>query len=95
MFCFLGQLYGHAHKDKIKIQNVEDSFDVSSQASIPKSVVLMAPSITPIEENNAAFRLFSLSKENLELSDYTQYYMDFTLSNGEFKHIKHITSSRT
>jgi len=40
----------------------------------------MSPSITPIQGNNAAFRLFTLSKD-LELSDYTQYYMDFILAN--------------
>jgi len=77
----IGQLYGHAHKDKIKIQNAHDSFNPNTQLSIPKAFLLMSPSITPIEENNAAFRLFTLSKD-LELSDYTQYYMDFTLANA-------------
>ncbi|XP_066919533.1 cyclic GMP-AMP phosphodiesterase SMPDL3A-like isoform X2 [Clytia hemisphaerica] len=75
-----GQFYGHAHKDKIKIQNVHDSFYPNTQPSIPKAFLLMSPSITPIQGNNAAFRLFTLSKD-LELSDYTQYYMDFILAN--------------
>ncbi|XP_066914860.1 cyclic GMP-AMP phosphodiesterase SMPDL3A-like isoform X2 [Clytia hemisphaerica] len=76
----LGQFYGHAHKDKIKIQNVHNSFYPNTQPSIPKAFLLMSPSITPIQGNNAAFRLFTLSKD-LELSDYTQYYMDFILAN--------------
>ena len=62
-----------------------DSFDPKSQAPTPKAFLLMAPSITPIESNNAAFRRFSLSKDNLQLKDYTQYYMDFSLSNGKIR----------
>ena len=42
----------------------------------------MAPGITPVYANNPAFRLVSFDKETLELSDYTQYNMDITLSNG-------------
>ena len=81
-FLFKGQLYGHTHKDKIKLQELHDVYP-PKPTNVPQSFVLLNPSITPIEENNPAFRLFSLDKRSLNLLDYSQYYMDLTLSNGK------------
>jgi len=61
---------------------VHDVFEPKPK-HVPLPYILLCPSITPIEENNPAFRLFSLNKLNLNLHDYSQYYMDLTLSNGK------------
>ena len=86
-FIYSGQFFGHVHRDRIKIQNLEDKFEPpynikGKSISGKKSYLLIAPSITPVYANNPAFRLVSFNKNSLDLKDYTQYYMDLTLSNG-------------
>lgn len=66
----------------MKIQDIKEVNSSIVKAVEKKPFLLMAPGITPVYANNPAFRLVSYNKETLELSDYTQYKMDLTLSNG-------------
>ena len=73
MNAFVGQLFGHMHKDDFRLQLLDSKRD---STDIKKSFGLLAPSLSPNYNSNPAFRMMSLDKEALSLVDYNQYYMD-------------------
>ncbi len=78
LFLFLSaQFFAHSHKDDFRLQTSNNQQDNT------KSFVLLAPAISPVYNNNPAFRLMSLDIEQLSLVDYSQYYMDLVMATGE------------
>ena len=80
---FVVQFYGHTHQDKLKLLYQNQDFP-AVQGEIMKSYMLLTPSITPIYENNPAFRFVTFNMEKKNIADYDQFYFDLVLSNGEF-----------
>ncbi|XP_057302784.1 acid sphingomyelinase-like phosphodiesterase 3a isoform X2 [Hydractinia symbiolongicarpus] len=68
-----GQLFGHTHSDKVKLQNIKESRS--------DAFLLICPSITPNYQNNPAFRLYEYDVQHKQLQDYTQFHFDLTVSN--------------
>eukprot|EP01095_Lingulamoeba_sp_RSL-Kostka_P017246 TRINITY_DN8854_c0_g1_i2.p1 TRINITY_DN8854_c0_g1~~TRINITY_DN8854_c0_g1_i2.p1 ORF type:complete len:330 (-),score=72.47 TRINITY_DN8854_c0_g1_i2:52-1041(-) len=62
------QFFGHTHEDQF------GEFPNLSQPSIALSTYLVAPSLTPKNENNPSFRIVSYNRTNLVPIDYDQYY---------------------
>ena len=52
------------------------------QQGSAKSFVLLASAISPVYQNNPAFRVMSLDTDNLALLDYSQFYMDLVMATG-------------
>eukprot|EP00794_Sanderia_malayensis_P008096 gene8096-8964_t len=75
----IGQLYGHIHKDNIRVQSATDKM-----TSKDLSFILTAPGITPIFNNNPGFRVVSLDTKRQVLTDYEQHYMDLVLTTREY-----------
>ncbi|XP_065674515.1 sphingomyelinase phosphodiesterase D isoform X2 [Hydra vulgaris] len=73
------QLYGHTHEDKIKLLYQSQIFPPIPEENM-KSYMLLAPSITPVYQNNPAFRLVTFN-EDRNIADYDQFYFDLVLSN--------------
>ena len=78
---FVGQLFGHIHKDDIRLQMYNDTDKVTSDKV---SFLLTAPGITPLYRNNPGFRLVTLDKSKRLLADYEQYFMDLVLSTRKY-----------
>lgn len=76
---YLAQLYGHHHRDKTRMLYTDEY--TRTDNNLDKTALLMSPSITPIYQNSPAFRLFAFNQREGNLHNYTQYYMDLTLSN--------------
>lgn len=52
-------------------------------AGVPRAgAVLMAPSISPVNRNNPAFRRMLINKTGMVVSDYEQYWLDLARSNA-------------
>ena len=75
-------MFGHIHQDKVKIQQPIDIFK-PERGSTAKSYVLICPSITTVHGSNPAFRLFTADESDSKLTDYSQYFMDFTTANSK------------
>ena len=75
----IGQLYGHIHADRFKLQYRNDALNMST--SRDKSYLLTAPSLTPVYGSNPAFRVFDYDSQRESLVDYHQYYIDLAASN--------------
>lgn len=46
------------------------------------SFILLAPSVSPVYDNNPSFRVVSINPQEQALVDYEQYYMDLVLATG-------------
>lgn len=83
-FCFFllsGQFFAHTHKDDFCLHIPAADTSAPQQGSA-KSFALLAPAISPVYQNNPAFRVMSLDTEQLSLLDYSQYYMDLVMATG-------------
>ena len=83
-FLFVGQLFGHVHKDDFRLQTLEsnsDSDSISNDAR--KSFALIAPSLSPDYKSNPAFRVMILDEQSMSLYDYNQYYIDLDSTKGK------------
>ena len=79
---FPGQFFAHTHKDDFRLHLTAPETSAPQQVG-GKSFVLLAPSISPVYQNNPAFRVMSLDTEHLSLLDYSQYFMDLVMATGE------------
>ena len=79
-YFFSGQVYGHIHQDKIKLQYHSDKYLDSAD----KSFLLTSPSVTPVYGNNPAFRVYDFDPHTNNIVDYTQHYLDLSASNCKF-----------
>ncbi|CAG2164373.1 unnamed protein product [Oppiella nova] len=69
-----GQFFGHTHFDEFRVL-----YSPSNQ-SVPISVAYLAPSVTPYESVNPAFRLYSIDSAGTIL-DHQNYYLNLTDAN--------------
>ena len=76
-----GQFFAHTHKDDFRLHMTTPETSAPQQGSA-KSFVLLAPAISPVYQNNPAFRVMSLDTDNLALLDYSQFYMDLVMATG-------------
>ena len=76
--CISGQLFGHNHQDKIKLQYASDQYFKGAK----KSFLLTCPSVTPIFGSDPAFRVYDYNSREFTLLDYTQYHLELAVSNG-------------
>ena len=76
---FPGQFFAHTHKDDFRLHIPAADTSAPQQGSA-KSFVLLAPAISPVYQNNPAFRVMSLDTEQLSLLDYSQYYIDLIMA---------------
>lgn len=75
----VGQFFGHTHKYDFRLHMTAPATSAPQQGSA-KSFVLLAPAISPVYQNNPAFRVMSLDTDNLALLDYSQFYMDLVMA---------------
>ena len=75
------QLFGHVHQDKLIFHKVADIIGKAISDLEDTTNIYICPSISPVYGNNPAYRLYTLHKDNKDLLDYTQYFMDLVLSN--------------
>ena len=80
-FLFFFQFFAHTHKDDFCLHIPAADTSAPQQGSA-KSFALLAPAISPVYQNNPAFRVMSLDTEQLSLLDYSQYYMDLVMATG-------------
>eukprot|EP00795_Rhopilema_esculentum_P004337 gene4337-20546_t len=73
----IGQLFGHIHKDDLRLQMLNDK---AGSVDTHSSFVFTAPGITPIYNNNPGFRVVTFNTVKRLLTDYHQYYMDLVLT---------------
>lgn len=62
-----GILYGHTHMDEVRRLYNNDASSITE-------VAISAPGITPLHDNNPAFKLVYFDRESKELSDFVTYY---------------------
>ena len=74
----LGAIYfGHTHEDQFEVFYFNDNGnDKSTDQSTEKavSIAYIAPSITPYQNLNPTFRVYSVHPVTYEIMDYDQYY---------------------
>lgn len=75
----VGQFFSHTHKDDFRL-HIPAADTSAPQQDSAKSFALLAPAISPVYQNNPAFRVMSLDMEQLSLLDYSQYYMDLVMA---------------
>ena len=69
------------HKDDFRLQTLESNKS-SDSSDRKKSFALIAPSLTPDYKSNPAFRVITLDKQALSVTDYDQFYIDLVLATG-------------
>ncbi|XP_065829953.1 sphingomyelinase phosphodiesterase D-like [Oscarella lobularis] len=71
-----GQLFAHMHKDDFKVFFA----DQKSPSVDQSSAMLFAPAISPVYNNNPAFRLMFLDDTSQTIADYRQWYLDLAIA---------------
>ena len=73
-----GTFFAHLHKDDFHVLSYDASNDAARVATI------LFSSISPVYENNPAYRLMYFNPDGWFLADYTQYWTDLVLDNSEY-----------
>ena len=71
----LGQFFGSLHRDDFRLASDIDQ--------VSGSVILISPSLSPIYNNNPAYRFVYIQKPNLRTVDYRQYFLDLEITAGK------------
>lgn len=77
-----GQFYAHTHRDDFHLQ-ILNATDEEAEKVSTKSFVIMTASISPVYNNNPAFKVYTLSTDKQALVDYDQYYLDLVIATGK------------
>ncbi|GBG79827.1 hypothetical protein CBR_g30091 [Chara braunii] len=78
----VAQIFGHTHRDEFKVLHS------MLNHSVPTSLSLVAPSVTPFSNRNPSFRVYDYHRKpfvsggrRIVLEDYTQYMLDLDFAN--------------
>ncbi|XP_062516522.1 acid sphingomyelinase-like phosphodiesterase 3a [Corticium candelabrum] len=72
-----GQLFGHIHRDDFRFFFAQPDQPLVEESS----AILLTPSISPVYNNNPAFRLVYVDDQTNAFVDYKQWYLNMALSN--------------
>ncbi len=61
---------GHTHMDEFRL--------------LPVSALVVSPSISPVDGNNPAYRIFSFAENSFSITDYVSFSYDLSKSSGQF-----------
>lgn len=69
-----GQFFGHTHNDQFVVYT-------HSITKEPTSILLEAPSLSPIMSHQPAFRIYEVDSKSLRVKNYLQYSADIVSAN--------------
>lgn len=76
----MGQIFGHEHVSQFHMMNDETSGDKNNAGPIQYH-----SSISPYYNNYPSFRIYTYDRDNLQMLDYADWYMNFQVPNPEYQ----------
>jgi sphingomyelin phosphodiesterase len=73
-YTIRGQFFGHTHNDQFVVYT-------HSITKEPTSILLEAPSLSPIMSHQPAFRVYEVNRKSLRVTNYLQYSANLVEAN--------------